>query len=290
MFGGGGFGGGNDGSMFAGGGFVASQQPENTGYGGGASGGRARGSNNQTLRTLTIRQIAKDIDERDGDTKIVDGAELSNVSIIGKILTAHESSMRVNLTVTDGTGELEVTHWIQDESEAAMASKRAELRPGVYVRAYGHVQSNNSGRRNFSAFAMRPITDFNEVTYHFLRCIFEHVHLTKGGAGAQQAAPNGAGMALGAAGVGNQWQQPAPMAMKGATAYGGGAGDAGSPCANAVLAIVRSCNSDAGMHTHEVYNRLTGQFNKQQVDQALQQLTSDAHVYTTTDDDHYKAA
>lgn len=40
----------------------------------------------------------------------------------------------------------------------------------------------------------------------------------------------------------------------------------------------------------QIYNRLNGQFSKQQVDQALQQLTSDAHVYTTTDDDHYKAA
>jgi len=69
---------------------------------------------------------------------------------------------------------------------------------------------------------------------------------------AAQSAQNGAGMAMGAAGVGNQWQQPASMAMNGATAYGGGANDAGSPCANAVLAIVRSCNSDAGMHTHEV--------------------------------------
>jgi len=43
---------------------------------------------------------------------------IMQVNIIGKILTAHESSMRVNLTITDGTGELEVTHWIQDESEA----------------------------------------------------------------------------------------------------------------------------------------------------------------------------
>lgn len=36
---------------------------------------------------------------------------------------------------------------------------------------------------SLSAFNMRAITNFNEVTYHFLRAIFEHLHLTKGGAG-----------------------------------------------------------------------------------------------------------
>lgn len=35
-----------------------------------------------------------------------------------------------------------------------------------------------------SAFAVRPITNFNELTYHYLRAIFEHLHLTRGGAAA----------------------------------------------------------------------------------------------------------
>lgn len=42
-----------------------------------------------------------------------------------------------------------------------------------------------------SAFNMRAITNFNEVTYHFLRAIFEHLHLTKGQAGAAAAAQVG---------------------------------------------------------------------------------------------------
>jgi hypothetical protein len=35
---------------------------------------------------------------------------------------------------------------------------------------------------SLSAFNMRAITNFNEVTYHFLRAIFEHLHFSKGGA------------------------------------------------------------------------------------------------------------
>jgi hypothetical protein len=34
-----------------------------------------------------------------------------------------------------------------------------------------------------NAFTVRPVTNFNELTYHYLRTIFEHLHITRGGAG-----------------------------------------------------------------------------------------------------------
>lgn len=37
-----------------------------------------------------------------------------------------------------------------------------------------------------NVFTVRPITNFNELTYHNMRAIFEHLHFTKGGAGGQQ--------------------------------------------------------------------------------------------------------
>lgn len=40
----------------------------------------------------------------------------------------------------------------------------------------------------------------------------------------------------------------------------------------------------------QIYNKLNGRFNQQAINQALQSLTAEAHLYTTTDDDHYKAA
>jgi hypothetical protein len=42
-----------------------------------------------------------------------------------------------------------------------------------------------------SGFQVRAITNHNEVTYHFLRSIFEHLHITKGGAGGAQVRRQG---------------------------------------------------------------------------------------------------
>lgn len=40
----------------------------------------------------------------------------------------------------------------------------------------------------------------------------------------------------------------------------------------------------------QVHNKLSGQFNRGQVEQAMQALMSDAHVYTTIDEYHFKFA
>lgn len=39
----------------------------------------------------------------------------------------------------------------------------------------------------------------------------------------------------------------------------------------------------------QVYNKLAGQYNKAQIDQAVSTLQNDAHLYTTIDDFHYKS-
>lgn len=48
-----------------------------------------------------------------------------------------------------------------------------------------------------SGFQVRAITNHNEVTYHFLRSIFEHLHITKGGAGGAQVRREEAWLAAG---------------------------------------------------------------------------------------------
>ncbi|KAF8072483.1 RPA2A [Scenedesmus sp. PABB004] len=301
MFGGG-FGG-DAGNQFAGGGFMPSQANDQ-GFGGGAgSGGRSRGSSAVTLRTLTIRQLVKAVANTDDDVFKVDGVELNNVTVLGKIVGVKDSNMNLTLTISDGTGTMELDHWISDDSDVTAANKKAEWRAGVYVRAFGHLRrSQHSHAPNLQAFNVRSITNFNEVTYHFLRCIFEHLHITKGGAGAPgqaRRAPRGcrrppglaggAGMAgLGAPGGGaaaGGWG-----GAGGATAYAGAAGGAGDPCSAAVMAIIQAANSDNGAHKHELYTKLSGQYGKAAIDAAIESLTSEAHVYTTCDDDHFKAA
>lgn len=49
-----------------------------------------------------------------------------------------------------------------------------------YVRIVGRINSFND-RINVMAFSIRPITDFNEITYHLLDTIYNHLNFSKGG-------------------------------------------------------------------------------------------------------------
>lgn len=85
-----------------------------------------------------------------------------------------------------------------------MAQRRADWRVGVYVRVHGHLRSFEN-KKSMVVFSLKVIIDFNEVqqcsdrlqlycqyrhthdsavllqvSFHFLQCIFQHVHLTRG--------------------------------------------------------------------------------------------------------------
>lgn len=267
---------------------MPSQAPD-TGYGrGGGGSGGAKGRD--TLRTLTIRQLAKGLANADDENFVVEGVQLANLTVVGRIVNVMDRGSNLVANITDGTGDLEVTYWLQEDSEHAMQSKKAELRQGVYVKAHGHIR-NHDKKLSLSAFNMRAITNFNEVTYHFLRAIFEHLHFSKGGAaggGAQDmpAAGGFANPAAGGWGGAPRQQQQQPMGG-GATAFAGAGG--GDSCQDAVLAIIQGADNDTGVHVEQIYNALPGKFNRGQIDTALQGLMNDAHIYNTTDDYHFKA-
>mmetsp|Transcript_13584 Transcript_13584/g.32171 ORF Transcript_13584/g.32171 Transcript_13584/m.32171 type:complete len:94 (+) Transcript_13584:361-642(+) len=56
-----------------------------------------------------------------------------------------------------------------------------------------------------------------------------------------------------------------------------------------VLESPECCNSDVGFTIQEVASRLTGRATFQQVKDAVDFLYQECHIYTTTDDDHFKS-
>lgn len=70
---------------------------------------------------------------------------------------------------------MEVKQWIDDESADSMMELAKE---GRYVRIFGNVRSVN-GNHVVQSFTMRPVTDFNEITFHNLEVIYVHNFYTK---------------------------------------------------------------------------------------------------------------
>lgn len=275
------------GSQFNGAGFMPTQ-----GNAGGGPGSTKKSfdSKQQTLRAVTIKQLSEASNNRVDDSLVIDGKDITNVTLVGKVLSASESGLTYGLTIDDGTGTAAVKIWISDDESESDRQRRAEWRPGMYVRVHGHISSFGKAQEVI-AFNIRPVVDHNEITYHFLQCIFQHVHLTKGGG----AALGGAG----AAALGGVKQEQAG-GFGGAPAGGfGGAPAAGynpnqglTPIQSDLMAFFNAPdvqNGDAGISIDEVLARSGGRYSLVQVREAVEALQNEGHIYSTIDENHFKS-
>jgi replication factor A2 len=203
-----------------------------------------------------------------------------------------------------------------------MQQNKAQWRVDAHVRIHGNVRSFN-GERQVVAYSIRPITDFNEVspthislhslydwrtafhhvidnggltsfnppapaqvTFHYLHAIFQHEHTTRMN-GANPAAPSPMGVKPQAAAVAAPFM--AAPAAGGIDAIGDDGLNHAQRLCKQIFESPECANSEVGFTAGEVMGRLNGQLSAQQVKDAVEFLVMECHVYTTTDDDHFKS-
>ena len=156
-------------------------------------------------QTLTIfRQSRRASTHVQDEGLRVNGEEVHNITLLGKVIEATDTATNQVYTLDDGTGTVVVKQWV-DADDADAASKKDAVTVGKYARVYGHVKQFGSDT-SVVAFSVRPVEDHNEVTYHFLEAVYCNSH-NASRADAKPAAP-GAGDAAGApaaVGLGNSW-------------------------------------------------------------------------------------
>jgi len=146
-------------SQFTGGGFIASQDGAATGTPGGV---KRFSSGQQTLRAVTVKQLFEATSQAIDDQYVVDGEELNNVTIVGRIVSSGEAATCLSFKIDDGTGLVDVRYWIDREDSPLLQESKAQWHQNAYVRIHGNVRSFNN-ERQVVAFNIRAITDFNEV-------------------------------------------------------------------------------------------------------------------------------
>ncbi|ESW26753.1 hypothetical protein PHAVU_003G145200 [Phaseolus vulgaris] len=155
-------------AAFSGGGFMPSQATQGTD----PSLGFSKNRDAQSLLPLTVKQIYDAIQSSDDKANlIVDGVDVNNVTLIGRVCNKAGRVTDVTFVLDDGTGKIECNKWFQ---EAADSNEAESILDGMYARLHGHLK-NFQGKRTLNVFYFRPVTDFNEVASHFIDCI--HVHL-----------------------------------------------------------------------------------------------------------------
>ena len=130
----------------------------------------------QTLTPVTIKQLQsaeKGVGDDDGYK--IDNAEIHSVRVVACVQTDEVRETKATYNIEDGTGSVEVTFWLNDaqDEDSWARQKLAKMTPGAYVVVHGNIKEYD-GRLTISAYDMRPVEDFNQVTHHYLEAIYVH--------------------------------------------------------------------------------------------------------------------
>ncbi|KAH6607525.1 replication factor a2 [Trichoderma cornu-damae] len=167
-------GGDDSGGFFVGGG---SQQ--------GSQGG-GKSHEDESLRPLTIKQIYDAEEPYSGADFKVDGAPITQITLVGQVRSINPQQTNLTIKVDDGTGQIEVKKWI-DPDKQGDAEPSFEI--NSHIRIWGRLKSF-SNKRHVGAHVIRPVTDFNEVNYHLLEATYVHLFYTHRTTGEHGAGDN----------------------------------------------------------------------------------------------------
>ncbi|RHZ41023.1 hypothetical protein DYB26_016093, partial [Aphanomyces astaci] len=166
------------------------------------------------------------------------------------------------------------------------------LQDGIYVSAVGNLRSFG-GKTSLSCHTVTPVENFNQITHHFLDCIYTHLRNTKGplgggggaAAGTQSFTDTSSHFGGGFNAFGGQ-----AASTGGQQNYNFGASDSGfsDPAQQAILDILGASSLDMGLSVDQIKQNLHGRVTDAQLRDALNYLTNEGHIYSTIDENHFK--
>ncbi|KAI9262212.1 hypothetical protein BDA99DRAFT_70499 [Phascolomyces articulosus] len=232
------------------------------GGGGNSSGRKPMGE--QTLRPVTLKQLGNCQITQEGTFRI-DNADVTQITFVGVIRGITELSTNIQYKIEDGTGQVDVRHWIDQTETAEDAQKRADLVEDLYVRVFGRLNNFNN-RVSVVAHNIRPIKDFNEINYHFIDTTLTHVKFTN-----TEGAGNSDDAMMIDSGAG------APSAL-------------GNALHDKIIDIIKEYHElEEGASVHQIISRLGNSVNETDIRNSIEYLINEGHCYTTVDDEHIKS-
>ncbi|KAL5208262.1 hypothetical protein ABZP36_032697 [Zizania latifolia] len=232
---------------------------------------------------LTVKQISEAQQSGAGEKGapfVIDGVETANVKFVGLVSVKTERNTDVSFTLDDGTGRLDFIRWVNDASDSA---ETAAIQNGIYVYVIGSLKGLQD-RKRATAFAIRPITDYNEVTLHFIQCVRMHVENTKSKI-TRPAQTNSAMASSFFNGCSEMSSKSNPAPVSSVT--NGSETDLHTQVLN-VFREPAYAESEHGVHRDEIVKRFRLPAIK--IQEAIDYLGDVGFIYPTIDDFHYKSA
>eukprot|EP00210_Caulerpa_lentillifera_P003631 g3466.t1 len=166
--------------------------------------------------------------------------------LCGKILTIERQVSSTVYTINDGTGDSTVKFFTSKNDDLSQTQSDEDmLTEGLWCMVYGNYRS--MGQDYFiNAFRIRPITDHNEISFHYASCIRQHLYFTKGPLPENPASKT----------TGNVQGAPPQQSFQATTQF-----QQQGPRMNAQVDVfsriedtLRHCNAATGMHFDKVHS------------------------------------
>ncbi|CAA2955984.1 replication protein A 32 kDa subunit A-like isoform X2 [Olea europaea var. sylvestris] len=238
----------------------------------------AKSRDTQPMVPVTAKQIIEASQSTDDKSNfLVDGAIVSNVKLVGMAFDKAERVTDVSFVIDDGTGRIGCNRWVNE----AVDRKEVEgLSDGTYVRIHGHLKSFH-GNKQVVVFAIRPVTDYNEIANHFLECIYAHSCNARLQTGVLTPASSSSTLSTPSNGnqkaTSNQFSQEYNL-------------DGLNNIDKLVIEYLERPSStvqEKGVHRDEIATQLKVPMAK--ILEAIESLESEGLIYSTIDEYHYKS-
>ncbi|URD85857.1 Replication protein [Musa troglodytarum] len=260
-------------SLFSGGGFMPSQATQTPD----SCFPKSRGV--QGVLPFTVKQISEAYHSNDEKSNfVVDGVDAANVRLLGLVMNKTERVTDVSFALDDGTGRIDVNRWVNETSDT---NEMAIIQNGMYITVNGSLKGFQ-GKRHVVAFSVRPVTDFNYITLHFLECIHVHLDNTR----PKVNVPVGTVVTPTNNDV-KRYQTPVLNQFSTHSGIGGSE----SNIYKLVLDVFQepaSLAREHGLHVDEIVQRLGLPMDK--IKDAIEYHVDIGNIYSTIDENHYKSA
>lgn len=221
---------------------------------------------------------------------VVHKRSFSVIQLVAKAVNVENFETRAVLHIVDHTGgePMLVNLWNLEEPLG--------IQPGQYCRVFANLRIGDEGQ-TMVGFKAEPIKSINDITHHLIECALANAVLAKRKENIANnltySCENFPGSLVNTGDGANIL--PKPTAINQGPASGGdymampASGMAGlSAQQSAVLAQISKSTDDVGVSLTELSTNLKN-LNLKQIKEIVDFLSSEGHIYTTLDENHFKS-
>ena len=197
--------------------------------------------------------------------------------------TFHSRVMCLEVTfpmfkVQDDSGEIEVIQWLE---EGTNQPEHAESHP---IKVVGSIRSHQD-KKHIMAFKISEVQSQAEYDAHLLEVVYSHLKL-------RQLQQKINGQIMGSDGSLSQSMMGGGLGIQGGTAPSYVSSSANQSFGNKnydlVYGLIKQSTDEAGIDRDSVFSGVKKNMSKNEMDSALDFLSSEGHIYSTIDEDHFK--